>query len=335
METKDARLKGTGWCLVLAMLVVSVWSSIPIQAVAEAQESRKPGDYIGFEQQGTMKGFYYEVLVLEGGSLGYAEFECESTEMRLVGKTPSLFVGKRGVFPRFSIKIKPGEEAPCQVRVKLKSKPDEKDLLILGPRVLFRSIVRSDGGYKYGVAVIRGKDWPARFRDEIMVFQSGGYHSFWFDPGAEIVIDGEIKILGILLNIDPAYPLVFKMTSDSGWVLLCGRGAATMPDGQVHKLGDEGINDWLVLLKSRVQLAREAAAQALGWLAKTNDEKNRAVPALIQSLKDPSMEVRRNAAEALGRIGDIHAIEPLRLSLQDKEDWVRDVAQEALKKLAK
>ena len=81
------------------------------------------------------------------------------------------------------------------------------------------------------------------------------------------------------------------------------------------------------------QLTREGASEALGWLAKTQAEKDKAVPALVKALKDEAMEVRRNAASSLGKIGDLRAQEELRAALQDKDEWVQDVVADALKKI--
>ena len=71
----------------------------------------------------------------------------------------------------------------------------------------------------------------------------------------------------------------------------------------------------------------------LGWLVKAENERDEAVPALIKALKDDAMEVRRNAAAALGKIGDPRAREGLEAALQDQDEWVRQVVADALKKL--
>jgi hypothetical protein len=134
---------------------------------------------------------------------------------------------------------------------------------------------------------------------------------------------------------DPAYPLVLKSALD-GWVVLCGRGRITLAasPGQVFIAGsDDTVAAWLPLLKRDDQLLREGAAQALGYLAGTTDDTEKAVPALMDALKDSAWEVRRNAAEALGRIGDPRATEALaRLTdpANEKDDWVRDVAEESV-----
>ncbi|MBW2172183.1 MAG: HEAT repeat domain-containing protein, partial [Deltaproteobacteria bacterium] len=78
---------------------------------------------------------------------------------------------------------------------------------------------------------------------------------------------------------------------------------------------------------------REASTEALGWLARTESERDEAVPPLIKALKDDAVEVRRNAAAALGRIGDPRAREGIQAALQDKDEWVREVVADALKKL--
>jgi HEAT repeat protein len=84
-------------------------------------------------------------------------------------------------------------------------------------------------------------------------------------------------------------------------------------------------------LKSDDQLDREGAAQALGWLTKTKEDKDKAVPALIGALTDGAMEVRRDSAESLGRIGDSRAREMLeKVAKDDKDAQVGPVAEESL-----
>jgi HEAT repeat protein len=75
---------------------------------------------------------------------------------------------------------------------------------------------------------------------------------------------------------------------------------------------------------------RDDAAEALGDILDVQ-----AVEPLIATLKDIHRDVRRHAAEALGKIGDIRAVEPLIATLKDQESVVRKVAQEALVKLGR
>ena len=137
---------------------------------------------------------------------------------------------------------------------------------------------------------------------------------------------------GWVFDGDPQYPLTFKKIRGLGWVYVCGRGTLTTGDAQPHRLGcDDTLDTWLPRLTSDDPLDREGAAQALGWLAKTQTETDQAVPALTAALTDDAMEVRRNAAEALGRIGDARGLDALTArSTAEKDDWVRDVVEESL-----
>jgi hypothetical protein len=152
--------------------------------------------------------------------------------------------------------------------------------------------------------------------------------------GAEHILLGTVSLGGFTFESDPSFPLHFKLVQDVGYVHLCGRGTVTTPEGEKHSLGEvQSISDLLLDLAAEDQLTREAASEALGWLAKTESEIDAAVPALIKALEDDTMEVRRNAAAALGRVGDVRAREGLKAALQDEDEWVREVVADALKKL--
>ena len=73
---------------------------------------------------------------------------------------------------------------------------------------------------------------------------------------------------------------------------------------------------------------RRHAAEALGKLGD-----KRAVDPLINALADDDSIVRRDAAEALGLLGDKRAVDPLIKALGDKEEWVRRTAAKALEQL--
>ena len=152
--------------------------------------------------------------------------------------------------------------------------------------------------------------------------------------GAEHILLGTVSFAGFTFDSDPSFPLHFKLVQDVGYVHLCGRGTVTAPEGWKYSLEQvREISDFVRDLSAEDQLAREAAAEALGWLAKTKSEIDKAVPALVDALKDDAMEVRRNAAASLGKIGDIRAQEGLRAALQDKDEWVSEVVVDALKKV--
>ncbi|NVO65897.1 HEAT repeat domain-containing protein [Methanofollis tationis] len=69
---------------------------------------------------------------------------------------------------------------------------------------------------------------------------------------------------------------------------------------------------------------RWGAADALGRIG---DE--RAVEPLIAAMKDPDPRVRKKAAWALGQIGDIRGQRPLLEAIRDEDDDVREIASEA------
>ena len=152
--------------------------------------------------------------------------------------------------------------------------------------------------------------------------------------GAEHILLGTISFEGFTFESDTSFPLHFKLVQKKGYVYLCGRGTVTTPKGKKHSLGEtKQVSDFVLDLQAQDQLGREAATEALGWLVKAENERDEAVPALIKALKDDAMEVRRNAAAALGKIGDPRAREGLEAALQDQDEWVRQVVADALKKL--
>jgi hypothetical protein len=152
--------------------------------------------------------------------------------------------------------------------------------------------------------------------------------------GAEHVLLGSVSFAGYTFESDPLFPFHFKLVENVGYVHLCGRGAVTTPAGARQEIRyTPGITELVSALAGNEQLAREAACEALGYLAITRPQKDEAVPALVQALEDPAMEVRRNAAEALGRIGDPTALASLEAALKEADDWVREVAAQAIKQI--
>ena len=149
--------------------------------------------------------------------------------------------------------------------------------------------------------------------------------------GSIYVFRGKVRVWGHDFDSDPEYPLTFKATG-SGFVYLCGRGTVAAGD-KIEKLGyEDSVEKWLPLMASVSRSEREGAACALGLLAKTPAEKDKAVPALAGALKDKSMSVRRFAAEALAELGDSRGMRPL-IDLQGDpgaDAWTQSVAQESL-----
>lgn len=201
----------------------------------------------------------------------------------------------------------------------------------------------SEGGITKTRVAVRSEKEDSEWL--ILIDQEPAYRMFqvirWLEivralswAGAEHILLGSVSFGGFTFESDPSFPLHFKLVQDVGYVHLCGRGTVTTPKGRKYSLEQvTEIGDFVRDLSAEDQLARETAAEALGWLAKTESEIDKAVPALVDALKDDAMEVRRNAAASLGKIGDLRAREGLREALQDEDEWVREVVADALKKV--
>jgi len=222
----------------------------------------------------------------------------------------------------------------CTCRIPVKSEPKDASTWVLPGESSIRAAGPLPG---FGSAF----DVPCRlagagtgYRDVWEFIDQQGPYCTWFSLGAEHVFLTRAKLLGFDFAPDPTYPLTFKFTRN-GYVHLCGKGEVVAPDGSRRSLGrDDTIEKWVPLLQSKDVLLREGASQALGWLAVTKEQKDKALPPLVGALKDSASEVRRNAAEALGKIGDSAASEGLRGLLQAEQyGWVFDVAEESLSKV--
>lgn len=164
----------------------------------------------------------------------------------------------------------------------------------------------------------------------------GGQHAI-FMPGAELsFLKKGLYFEKVKFDSNPDYPLTFKLIKDKGFVYLCGRGEITVPDQEAIRIGfEDTIETWLPRVKSADQIVREGAVQALGMLARSDQDKEKVTPVIIEVLKDEAWSVRRNAAEALGRIGGRRAIERLNALLESEENGqVKAVAKGYLKILA-
>jgi len=110
-----------------------------------------------------------------------------------------------------------------------------------------------------------------------------------------------------------------------------GMGISDSPKPNVDKMENEKDVDGLTkaLKDERGNIRREAAI-ALGRIGDTM-----AVEPLIQALKDEHGYVRREAAYALGIIRDARAVESLIQALKDEDSYVRSDAAEALANMGK
>jgi HEAT repeat protein len=98
----------------------------------------------------------------------------------------------------------------------------------------------------------------------------------------------------------------------------CSQGPAT----------DELIED----LSSAEEIDR---VKAVRWLNQGHREAATVIPALIEALKDPEVDVRRGAAIGLGNFGEEaeSALPALEAVLQDKDARVRNAAKVAISRI--
>jgi len=108
-------------------------------------------------------------------------------------------------------------------------------------------------------------------------------------------------------------------------LLVCGLAGCLMVGSVAPAFADRIDDLSRTLEREKDEKARIAAAVGLGRLA---DE--RAVPALIRALRDPSPVVRGVAASALGHIGDSRAVPALEKLLADDSEAVRARAKDAI-----
>ena len=81
----------------------------------------------------------------------------------------------------------------------------------------------------------------------------------------------------------------------------------------------DDVDRWMCDLKDPNSIVRKAAAEALGKLNDTS-----AVEPLVELLDDEDPEVRAEAAASLGKLNDTRAVEPLIRLLDDKDIWVKE-----------
>ena len=155
-------------------------------------------------------------------------------------------------------------------------------------------------------------------------------------------------IAEVLVTIGaPALDPTIYVLNDPEWT---ARQAAVWVIGQI---GDEwSVGPLCDVLRDPDGRVAEAAAEALdkiglpedpeieAWHAVAKKDWPRAVglgshalEALVIALNNPVPDVRWAAARALGQIGDVRGIDPLRLMLKDDEVYVRDAAADGLRKL--
>lgn len=155
-----------------------------------------------------------------------------------------------------------------------------------------------------------------------------------------------VEALGRIGDARAAGPLIAKLDDSSSDV----REAATRA---LEKIGAPAVKLLIGALNVDYSHGRKKTAETLDklgwqpgkdeaavayWIAKQNWTEcvrlgTLAVEPLITALKDRDAQVRRFAAEALGKIGDARALAPLIAASRDQEKFIRKVAAAALKNI--
>ena len=126
-------------------------------------------------------------------------------------------------------------------------------------------------------------------------------------------------------------PLVRSLNDESWWVQRQAEQALDKisPYWMRSRGVVECVPELSATLKSQEPEFRRLAAKVLG-----ESRDGRAVDALLGAFEDEDRSVRAIAADALRKIGDRRAVEPLeRLAASDPSDYVRVLARGALRRL--
>ena len=146
-----------------------------------------------------------------------------------------------------------------------------------------------------------------------------------WDPGVGFVAAAVLADIG-----EPSVtPLVAALDQALRGDLTSGQQTVSVAAWALGRIGDAAVDPLLDLLYdgSRLETVRSGAAYALVQVGRP------AVPGLLEALDSAEALVRREAAVALGEIGDRSAMSALRGLLHDDVADVRAAAQRALVKL--
>src|SRR3990167_789259 len=138
------------------------------------------------------------------------------------------------------------------------------------------------------------------------------------------------KVLGKIGDVKAVEPLIIKMR-DKDFNVRKNAAVALCTIGDVRAL-----EVMIVSLRDEAKDIREASAEFLDkadpkWLKR--EVARRQVPEFISALRNNNDDVRKEAAKILGKIGGAEAVEPLIISLKDKDIYVQCYASESLNKL--
>jgi len=158
--------------------------------------------------------------------------------------------------------------------------------------------------------------------------------------GSELRLMGTADFFGTTVTPEGNERLCFRKTK-KGWAYLCGRGSIKYPATSwreergmgrlVEYLGRERtLESCLAALDSSDEIIREGCARDLARLA-TQADLERVSVRLSRLLADPVPEVRRGAAEAIGRLAYPGSLVTLKAARDaEKDELTKEYIDEAL-----
>ncbi len=141
-----------------------------------------------------------------------------------------------------------------------------------------------------------------------------------------------------------------KLLNDKASYKFSGKKEATVAEAAKTALAtikarkpSKPVKRWVRVKYSFTQLIKRSTNKGLPWVERVeavralgNSGKKAALPTLTSALKNDSEPfVRREAAIALGKLGDIRSFDELNLAIYDENQGVREEAYAALQKLLK
>jgi HEAT repeat protein len=185
-------------------------------------------------------------------------------------------------------------------------------------------------GHSYSQQIILSENLPKNVQPEVGQLIEKVRSEDPVERGNALIKLGEIGP-----NAVPAIPFIIGILGDSKSFSVKGQRSlvdTAMLNKEAIKaltiIGKPAVEPLIKALSDKNGIVRKNAAEALGEIGDT-----KASEPLINALEDDDATVRQFAAEALGKIGDNRALKPLTVALRDRKSKVQEAAREAIEKI--
>jgi HEAT repeat protein len=185
-------------------------------------------------------------------------------------------------------------------------------------------------GHSYSQPRIFSENLPKNIQPEVGQLIEKLHSEDPGERGKALIKLGEIGQKAV-----PAIPFIIGMLSDTKYFSVQSQTSlveTAMLSKEAIKaltiIGQPAVEPLIKSLRDKNSIVRKNAAEALGELGD-----KRASDSLITALEDDDGTVRQYAAEALGKIGDNRALKPLTAALRDRKSKVQEGAREAIEKI--